>query len=373
MTGTGGPELSVDPLAQCSAGATATIQVQVWHHGPRPAEITVAVRGLDAEWTPEPVSVGILPPGQVATVPLSLRPGPSAIGARYPFVVVAAATDSFDRGEPAVATFESTLVVGGRERAVLDLDPPQATAVFGRRIRLTITNPSVTDRDLLLEPTVPQGLSVTLPTEPISVGAGRTVTVRGRVSVRRSRVFGTVQTHSYAIASRGQGAPVIVNGTLQARPVFRGALVRALVLTLVIALWVGLAVVALPGCPPTSPPTRRPRPAPPRRPPAATAGRARRVATRAAPPVAPTRVEAGETRAAAVRPEIRARGIRARTAGVRPGAIRAAAPATDPTVIRAAVRQVVRTVVRVRMVVRVRAALGVTGSRRRRRPAHRPR
>lgn len=246
MTGTGGPELSVDPLAQCSAGATATIQVQVWHHGPRPAEITVAVRGLDAEWTPEPVSVGILPPGQVATVPLSLRPGPSAIGARYPFVVVAAATDSFDRGEPAVATFESTLVVGGRERAVLDLDPPQATAVFGRRIRLTITNPSVTDRDLLLEPTVPQGLSVTLPTEPISVGAGRTVTVRGRVSVRRSRVFGTVQTHSYAIAARGQGAPVIVNGTLQARPVFRGALVRALVLTLVIALWVGLAVVALP-------------------------------------------------------------------------------------------------------------------------------
>lgn len=246
MTGSAVPELSVPPLAQCSAGASTTLEVQVWHAGPGPVGITVAFRGLDADWTPEPVSLGPVAPGEVATVRLELRPGPGTIGARYPFAVVAVATDPLGRGEPVVGTAECTLAVGGREQAVLDLEPSQATAVFGRRIRLTITNPSLTDRELVLEPTVPQGLSVSLPTDPVGVAAGRTVSVRGRVKVRRSRVFGTVQTHTYVIAARGQGAPAMVTGSVRARPVFRGALVRALVLTLVVALWVGLAVVALP-------------------------------------------------------------------------------------------------------------------------------
>ena len=122
MTGPSVPEISVAPLTQCSAGAATTVQVQVWHTGPRPVGITVAVRGLDVAWTPEPVSVGPLAPDEVATVRLELRPGASTIGARYPFAVVAVATDPLGRSEPTVGTAESTLVVGGRERAVLDLD-----------------------------------------------------------------------------------------------------------------------------------------------------------------------------------------------------------------------------------------------------------
>jgi hypothetical protein len=241
-----GPAISLTPVVAASAGVPVAVEVQVWHTGPRPATLTVAVRGLDAEWTPPPVAVGPLAPGETRTVDFELRPGPSALGARYPFVVVAVAADPLGRGDPQSASAESMLVIGGREPTVLDLDPPQVTAVFGRRVRLTITNPSPADRELVLDPTVPAGLSAEFDPGPVGVPAGRTVTVRGKVKVRRPRVFGSVQTHSYAVAARGQGAPVVVTGTVRARPVFRGALVRALVLVAVVALWAGLAVVAIP-------------------------------------------------------------------------------------------------------------------------------
>ncbi len=241
-----GPQVTLAPVIAASAGGPVTVEATVWHTGPRPVTLTVAVRGLDAEWTPPPVLVGPLPPGESRTVAFELRPGPSALGARYPFVVVAVAADPLGRGDPQSASAESTLIIGGREPTVLDLDPPQVTAVFGRRVQLTITNPSLTDRELVLEPTVPAGLTAQFQPGPVGVPAGRTVTVRGKVKVRRPRVFGTVQTHSYAVAARGQGAPVVVTGTVRARPVFRGALVRALVLVAVVALWAGLAVVAIP-------------------------------------------------------------------------------------------------------------------------------
>lgn len=241
-----GPAVTLAPVVAASAGVPVVVEVQVWHTGPRPATLTVAVRGLDAEWTPPPVPVGPLATGELRTVAFELRPGPSALGARYPFVVVAVAVDPLGRGDPQTASAESTLVIGGREPTVLDLDPPQVTAVFRRRVRLTITNPSLTDRELTVDPTVPAGLSAVFDPGPIGVPAGRTVTLRGKVKIRRPRVFGSVQTHSYAVAARGQGAPVVVTGTVRARPVFRGALVRALVLVAVVALWAGLAVVAIP-------------------------------------------------------------------------------------------------------------------------------
>ncbi|WP_420121035.1 carboxypeptidase regulatory-like domain-containing protein [Nakamurella sp.] len=241
-----GPAVTVAPVIEAAAGATVPVTVQVWATGPGPATLSVAIRGLDAEWTPPPVVVGPLAPGEGRTLELELRPGPSALGARYPFVVLAVAADPLGRAEPQAGVAESTLVIGGREPTVLDLDPPQVTAVFGRRVRLSVTNPSATDRDLVIDPTVPAGLTARFDPAPLAVPAGRTVVVRGKVKVRRPRVFGTVQTHSYAVAARGQGAPVVVTGTVRARPVFRGALVRALVLVAVVALWAGLAIVAIP-------------------------------------------------------------------------------------------------------------------------------
>ena len=96
-----GPEITVAPVVSASAGAPVAIEVQIWHPGPRPATVTVAVRGLDAEWTPPPVDLGTLAPGEWRTVSFELRPGPSSLGARYPFVVMAAASDPLSAGKSA--------------------------------------------------------------------------------------------------------------------------------------------------------------------------------------------------------------------------------------------------------------------------------
>ena len=42
------------------------------------------------------------------------------------------------------------------------------------------------------------------------------------------------------------GATIVVEATMRARPVFRGAFMRAIVMVLVVAVWIGLAVVAIP-------------------------------------------------------------------------------------------------------------------------------
>ena len=75
---------------------------------------------------------------------------------------------------------------------------------------------------------------------------GRTVSVRGRLRVRRPRVFGATQVHPYALAVRGQGAPVVVEGAVRARPLLRGALVKSVAVVLVIAVWAALGVAKRP-------------------------------------------------------------------------------------------------------------------------------
>ncbi len=168
------------------------------------------------------------------------------MGARYPFVVAAESTDLTGYGSPVMSTAESTLAVDSRERVVLSVEPDQLTAIFGRRVRVQITNPSPQDRAVTLRPTAGKGIELRLRSDPIDVPAGRTVTVRGRVRVRRPRVFGTVQAHAYALAARGQGAPVVVEGTVRARPLLRGSLVKSVAVVLVVAVWAALGIIAIP-------------------------------------------------------------------------------------------------------------------------------
>ena len=79
------------------------------------------------------------------------------MGARYPFVVAAESTDLLGCGSPVMSTAESTLAVDSRERVVLSVEPDQLTAVFGRRVRVQITNPSPQDRAVTLRPTAGKG------------------------------------------------------------------------------------------------------------------------------------------------------------------------------------------------------------------------
>ncbi len=138
MTAPGaGPVVTVAPVIAAAAGAPVTVSVQVWASGPGPSTLTVAIRGLDAEWTPPPVVVGPLAPGEGRTLQLELRPGPSALGARYPFVVLAVAADPLGRGEPRTGVADATLVIGGREppcsTSTRRRSPPSSVAGSGCR------------------------------------------------------------------------------------------------------------------------------------------------------------------------------------------------------------------------------------------------
>jgi hypothetical protein len=240
------PEIGVAPLIACGAGVSGVIEVYLRHPGPRPAMVALTVIGLDRSWVGEPVVVGPMQPGEITRVQLPVQPEPGAMGARYPFVVAAESTDLTGYGSPVMSTAESTLAVDSRERVVLSVEPEQLTAIFGRRVRVQITNPSPQDRSITLLATAPKGIDLRLRSDPIDVPPGRTVTVRGRVRVRRPRVFGTVQAHAFALAARGQGAPVVVEGTVRARPLLRGSLVKSVAVVLVVAVWAALGIIAIP-------------------------------------------------------------------------------------------------------------------------------
>ncbi len=239
------PEVTIAPQISCGAGLGTVLEVLLRHPGPQPAQLTLMVHGLDPGWVPPPMLIA-LQPGEVTRIDLEIRPETGALSASYPFVVAVESLDPLGTAGPVMSTAESTLAVGSRERAVLAIEPIQATAVFRSKAQFKITNPSQQDRELSLQPTVPQAISLQLEHDVIDVPAGRTVGVRGKIRVRKPRMFGTSEVHTYALAVRGQGAPVVVEATVRARPVFRSALVRSLTLVLVVALWVGLAIVAIP-------------------------------------------------------------------------------------------------------------------------------
>ena len=55
-----------------------------------------------------------------------------------------------------------------------------------------------------------------------------------------------MQAHAYALAVRGQGAPVVVEGTVRTRPLLRGSLVKSVAIVLVVAVWAALGIIAIP-------------------------------------------------------------------------------------------------------------------------------
>jgi hypothetical protein len=239
-------EVGVAPVIACAAGARTLIEVHIRHPGPRVARITVTLLGLDPSWVEGPTVIGSMEPGDITRVLVPVQVEPGALGARYPFAVTVESTDLFGNGAPVISAAESILDVDSREKVVVAIEPAQVTTVFGRKLLVRITNPSREDRDLTLKTTSPPGIGLRLDATGIGVPAGRTVSIRGRVKVNRPRLFGTVQAHTYALAVRGQGAPVVVEGTARARPLLRGALVRSLAVVLVVALWAGMAVFAIP-------------------------------------------------------------------------------------------------------------------------------
>jgi len=206
----------------------------------------VTVLGLDSRWAPEPLDLGTFQPGEAAEVTLTLVPERGALGARYPFVVAVEATPRRGVPDPVMGIAESVLAVDSAERISMSIQPPTPRAVFGKKFRVEITNPGNVDRPLQLFSESAAGASVHLGQDEVTVPAQRTVSVRGRVRIRRPTVMGGENAHTFTVTAQGTGAPEYAEATVRSGPLVRRGARMAIGLVLVVALWVGLAVVFIP-------------------------------------------------------------------------------------------------------------------------------
>jgi hypothetical protein len=240
------PLVELDPLIRCGAGTSATFEVYITHRGPVAAYLSVTVLGLDGRWVPPPLPVGPIEPGETTRITLSLVPERGTLGAKYPFVVAAEATAVSGKAAPTMGVAESVLAVDGRDPITMTVSPQTPVAVFGRRIKVQITNPGHFDREISLTGSAARGAALALSSAMVLVPAGRTVTIPGRVRVTHPRIIGGQNTHTFAVAARGLGAPEFAEGTLRSKPLLGGRLTGLLIGVVVISLWAAAAVVGIP-------------------------------------------------------------------------------------------------------------------------------
>ncbi|SDO43269.1 Carboxypeptidase regulatory-like domain-containing protein [Nakamurella panacisegetis] len=244
--GDASPRIQLEPLIRCGAGTSATFEVFITHRGPVAATLRVSVLGLDSRWVPPALPVGPIEPGETTRITLSLVPERGTLGAKYPFVVAAEATPVSGKFPPTMGVAESTLAVDGRDPITMTVSPQTPTAVFGRRVKVQITNPGYFDRELSLAADAARGASLRLSSTMVTVPAGRTVTVPGRVRVTHPKLMGGQNTHTFAVSARGQGAPEFAEGVLRSKPLLGGRVTGLLITVVVIALWASAAVVGIP-------------------------------------------------------------------------------------------------------------------------------
>lgn len=256
------PEVVLAEVVSAAAGTAVAVPVQVYHRGRRPARIRVTILGLDSRWVPEPLELGILQPGDVAAITLTILPERGALGARYPFTIAAEATavsGSVSGGgaatagglggaaaKPVIGLAESVLAVDAAERISMAIHPATSTAVFGRSIRVDITNPGGASRTFRLAPSAAAGASLRLRRGDVQVPAQRTVSVKGRVRIKKPTLFGGENTHTFAVAAQGTGAPEYAEGTVRSKPMIGRGVRMVVGLIAVVALWVGMAIVFIP-------------------------------------------------------------------------------------------------------------------------------
>jgi len=240
------PEIALPPQVATGSGIAVQVPVVIRHQSPVPARLTITVVGLDGLWVPAPLTVGPVEAGQVSQVILELLPERGALAAHYPFVVVVEASPVGGDTKTEMGVAESTLIVDNPDRVTITVDPLQPVAVFSKKIRAHISNPGRTDREITVTSEAARGAAIHLGSGNLIIPAGRTVTLKGRVTVTRPRLLGHVNAHTFTVSARGLGAPEYVEGSLKSRPLLRNWVTTAVAAVLVIALWVGLGIFAIP-------------------------------------------------------------------------------------------------------------------------------
>ncbi|RIJ78634.1 hypothetical protein D1871_01360 [Nakamurella silvestris] len=240
------PEIALPEQVATGSGIAVQVPVVIRHQSPVPARLTITVVGLDGLWVPAPLTVGPVEAGQISQVVLELLPERGALAANYPFVVVVEATPIGTETKTEMGVAESTLIVDNPDRVTITVDPLQPVAVFSKKIRAHVSNPGRTDREVSVTSEAARGAAIHLGADNIVVPAGRTVTLKGRITVTRPRFVGHFNAHTFTVTARGLGAPEYVEGSLKSRPLLRNWVTTAVAAVLTIALWVGLGVFAIP-------------------------------------------------------------------------------------------------------------------------------
>ncbi len=241
------PEVQLPAVLRTGAGTPVLVPAAVTNRAPEPRAMAVSVLGVDPSWLPHPVRTRPLMPGETVTVEVLLSPAVGTVPARYPLAVAVQALDPVSQRATASTTLaELDLVVDAPGQIAISLSPSNVTAVFGRRLQLTVKNSGPAPTVVALEARTPQSTRLRLDSERIEVAAGESRPVSGRVRPARVRLFGPSARHAFTVTARGNGAAQHAEGSLTARALLGPAGTKAAVIVALVAIWVAAAVVFIP-------------------------------------------------------------------------------------------------------------------------------
>ncbi len=246
------PAVEMPSVLRVGAGSRASIDVLVTNTAGEPRRLVVLAVGVDSAWLPAPERTPVLGPGETTMVPLVLTPTAGTLPAQYPLVVTVqsllpSSDPSLERASSApTGMAECTLVVNPRARLELDVAPAQATIVRSERMLLTLRNEGTSPVDVELDSTGAKGLEVRLRARRVTVPAGGTAQVRGKLVATRPRRVGATQDHAWSVTASTAESVKRVRGSVRQRPLVGPAWVRGAAILAVVAVWAAAAIVFIP-------------------------------------------------------------------------------------------------------------------------------
>jgi hypothetical protein len=241
------PRVSADPTLRTGAGTPVQARIMITNRAHRPRVMALTAMGVDAGWLPRPGRSRVVAPGETIIAELTLSPAIGTLPARYPVAVAIQALDpATEQATSPTVLAEIQLIVDAPGQIDIGLSPNDTTAVFGKRISIELHNSGAAPVSVRLDVHATSSIPVHLEQTELNLQAGEARRVRGRVHVKRVRLFGHRARHTYSVTARSSAAPRHVEGSVTARALLGPGGTKFAVLATLIAVWVALAIVFIP-------------------------------------------------------------------------------------------------------------------------------
>lgn len=240
------PAVEVDPIVRGTAGAAVRVTATITNRAHEPRIMALTALGVDAGWLPRPDRSKPLLPGESAQVTLTFVPAVGTLPAQYPLALTVQAINPASGDAMSNAALGNiTLVVDAPGQIELGVDPPEASGRFGRRITVNVHNSGVVAEEVLLEVNSPEAARVRLRHYTVTVGAGASIAVPGRINIE-ARLFGNRYRFTYTISARGSGAPRRFDGAVVTRAFLGATGPKVFAMIAFVSLWAAVALVFIP-------------------------------------------------------------------------------------------------------------------------------